>query len=255
MDLSDFLDRLGSHRRASLVALDFDGTLAEIVDDPGSARPVAGVTELLERLAGQLGEVAVVSGRPVGFLSDRFVDCPSITLVGLYGLELCRAGQLEEHPDTARWRVAVQESVRDLSDRLPDGAAVEDKGASLTVHYRAAPTQADRVTAAAREVATGTGLELRHAKMSIELHPPVRVDKGTVLADLSERHGGPVCFIGDDLGDLRAFDALDELEALGRPTLRVAVSGAETPPALLERADEVVDGPNGAVGLLSRFED
>jgi trehalose 6-phosphate phosphatase len=100
-------------------------------------------------------------------------------------------------------------------------------------------------------------LEVRPAKMSVELHPPLHVDKGTVLVDLAdlsrvgEVGGGPVCFVGDDVGDLTAFDALDRLASTGRPTLRVAVAGPETPDELLGRADVVVDGPVGAARLLA----
>ena len=50
--------------------------------------------------------------------------------------------------------------------------------------------------------------------MSVELHPPVAVDKGTVLAELASGLAA-ACFIGDDAGDLPAFDALDELAEAG----------------------------------------
>ena len=52
--------------------------------------------------------------------------------------------------------------------------------------------------------------------MSVELHPPIDEDKGTALARLAADHDGPVMFVGDDVGDLPAFDALDALERSGR---------------------------------------
>jgi trehalose 6-phosphate phosphatase len=58
-------------------------------------------------------------------------------------------------------------------------------------------------------------------------------------------------FLGDDVVDLAAFDALDALEADGVAVLRVAVSSDEAPAELLERADLVVEGVEGAVGWLS----
>ena len=58
-------------------------------------------------------------------------------------------------------------------------------------------------------------------------------------------------FIGDDLGDLAAFDAVDELRADGVPGLLVC-SGSTEETALAERADLVVDGPAGVVALLER---
>jgi trehalose 6-phosphate phosphatase len=85
--------------------------------------------------------------------------------------------------------------------------------------------------------------------MSVELHPPIAADKGTALEHLVEGLGA-VCFVGDDRGDLPAYDALDRLAARGVHTLRVGVAGTETPVDLLDRADLVVDGPPGVLGFL-----
>jgi trehalose 6-phosphate phosphatase len=60
-------------------------------------------------------------------------------------------------------------------------------------------------------------------------------------------------FIGDDVGDLPAFDELDRLQSAGRETLKVAVGGAEAPDQLLHRADVVVAGPGQVVDLLARL--
>ena len=62
-----------------------------------------------------------------------------------------------------------------------------------------------------------------------------------------------VCFFGDDVGDLPAYDALDRLSAAGKTTVKVAVSTVEAPVPLLERADLVVDGPLGALDVLHRL--
>jgi trehalose 6-phosphate phosphatase len=85
--------------------------------------------------------------------------------------------------------------------------------------------------------------------MSYELRPPIRRDKGAVLAEAAagRRH---VCFLGDDRGDLSAFDALDRLAADGASVVRVAVTSPEAPEELLARADLVVDGPEGALSFL-----
>ena len=58
------------------------------------------------------------------------------------------------------------------------------------------------------------------------------------------------CFIGDDLGDLAAFDALDQLEALGADVVRVAVHSNESPEQLLARADVTLSGPIEVVEFL-----
>jgi trehalose 6-phosphate phosphatase len=97
--------------------------------------------------------------------------------------------------------------------------------------------------------AAGSGLDVRAAKASVELHPPVATDKGTVIEGLADGLR-TACYLADDLGDLPGYDGLDRLAARGVHAARVAVRGPETPPAVLDRADVVVDGPEGAVGLL-----
>ena len=232
------------------VVLDFDGTLSPIVDVAAEARPVDGAVELLDRLAGRLGLVAVMSGRPVDFL--RRLLPPSVALSGLYGLEVIRDGVRSDLPGAGAWREVVADVARISVDRGPEGMVVEPKGLSLTLHYRTRPDVAPAVVAWAEKQAARSGLVARPAKMSVELHPPIAVDKGTALEALTAGLAA-VCYAGDDQGDLPAFDALDRLAAAGVHTLRVAVASPEAPPELVERADLLVDDPGGVVALLRRL--
>ena len=232
------------------VVLDFDGTLSPIVDVAAEARPVDGAVELLDRLAGRLGLVAVMSGRPVDFL--RRLLPPSVALSGLYGLEVIRDGVRRDLPGAGAWREVVADVARISVDRGPEGMVVEPKGLSLTLHYRTRPDVAPAVVAWAEKQAARSGLVARPAKMSVELHPPIAVDKGTALEALTAGLAA-VCYAGDDQGDLPAFDALDRLAAAGVHTLRVAVASPEAPPELVERADLLVDDPGGVVALLRRL--
>ena len=68
------LDPLVSRAAESGVLLDFDGTLSPIVDDPASARPLPGMTDVLTRLTGAYRLVGVMSGRPVDFLVPLLQD-------------------------------------------------------------------------------------------------------------------------------------------------------------------------------------
>jgi trehalose 6-phosphate phosphatase len=90
--------------------------------------------------------------------------------------------------------------------------------------------------------------------MSVELRPPVPADKGTVVRRLAAGHPVVACF-GDDLGDLPAFAALDQMAGPAVTVVKVAVADAETPAAVLAAADVVVDGPDGAVRLLRAVVD
>lgn len=246
------------------VLTDFDGTLAPIVVDPGASRPLPEVVDLLHRLAERYRTVAVISGRPAAFLVHHLELAErrdgharpghGLLAVGLYGLERADGAEVTTDPRVLEW-VGVVDEVADLADRqAPPGVIVERKGFSLTLHYRTAPEAAGWAGGWAAAQAARTGLHLHPARMSEELRPPLPVDKGTVVADLAAALDA-TCFVGDDIGDLPAFAALDAV-ARARPatvTLKVAVASDEAPPELLAAADVVVDGPRGAAGLLGRL--
>jgi trehalose 6-phosphate phosphatase len=92
-------------------------------------------------------------------------------------------------------------------------------------------------------------LEALPARKAIELRPPLRRDKGTALTEAAAGLDA-ACFLGDDRGDLAAFDALDRMAADGAHVARVGVRSPEMPEELAQRADVVVDGPQGALELL-----
>jgi trehalose 6-phosphate phosphatase len=77
------------------------------------------------------------------------------------------------------------------------------------------------------------------------------MDKGVALLDFVRELGAAaVLYAGDDLGDLPAFTAVDELRSNGVPGLLVCSGSAEVT-ELAGRADVVVEGPAGVVALLS----
>ena len=245
--VAERLDAFRVDPAAVAVVLDYDGTLSPIVTDAAAAVPQEGVTDLLARLRDHVGLVAVVSGRPVDFLAPLLPR--GLVLAGLYGLELAVDEQRLDHPQSGNWREVIDDVAGRAELRGPAGVVVERKGLSLTLHYRTAPEQAQATAAYAAEEAQRSGLVARPARMSWELHPPIEVDKGTAVLELVDDFGA-VVYAGDDLGDLPGFDALDELAARGVATLRIAVDSSEAPLELLERADVVVDGPEGLVALL-----
>jgi trehalose 6-phosphate phosphatase len=226
------------------VFLDFDGTLAEIVARPELARLVPGGREILDELLRRVDVVAIISGRPVEAVRER-VPVPGLTLVGLYGLP----------PDRGRDLIlASMEEVERAATAVP-GAWVEDKGVSLSVHYRAAddPSLARNVLIPVlSDVVARRGLSLLEGKMVIEVAAGEVPGKGAVVRSLARDHPlDGYLYAGDDRPDLDAFAALDELALAGACTVKVAVRSEETPDALLTAADVVVDGPEGLLRLLS----
>ena len=248
---------------SALLGLDFDGTLAPIVPDPDAARGHPDVPGVLTRLAAAGVRVAVVTGRPAATAVEyaAIADVPGLVVLGHYGLERWEGGALTTPEDLS----AVAEVRRRLPEVLaaagaPEGTYVEDKGAAVAVHTRRTtdPSAAfallrDPLTALADEV----GLVVEPGRFVHELRP-AGGDKGDALRTLvAEAVAGDappsvVVFVGDDLGDLAAFDAVDRLRADGTPGLLVC-SGSTEVTTLADRADLVVDGPDGVVALLSAF--
>lgn len=230
-----------------MLLIDFDGTLAPIVDEPSEAVPEDGATELLLALGQRFGAVVIVSGRPVDFLASRLPG--ELSLAGLYGLEGRDGGVDWELPNSGAWREIIADVALKAGQVGPECMRVEPKGLSLTLHYRGhAEIEAD-VVALARTQADRSGLVMRAARMSVELHPPIDSDKGTVVERYADE-ASAVMFAGDDRGDLKGFDALDALSKLGVHVVRVAVASDEAPSELIERADIVVRSPRELVELL-----
>jgi trehalose 6-phosphate phosphatase len=248
------LDALLARPRRALIATDFDGTLAPIVPDPRAARALPGAVPALTRLAGVVGTVAVITGRPAAdAVAYGGLDAvPGLIVLGHYGWQRWQDGELTT-PETPPGVRAARQALPGLLGQAPDGTWVEDKGHAVAVHTRrtADPDAALRLLRAPlKDLAERTGLTAEPGRMVIELRPP-GVDKGSALTGLvRERGGEAVLFCGDDLGDLPAFSAVRALRADGIPGCAVASASAESP-QVAAAADLVVPGPEGIVALLA----
>jgi trehalose 6-phosphate phosphatase len=126
---------------------------------------------------------------------------------------------------------------------------VERKGLTVALHVRPAPRHDEWARRFAEAEAATRGLKLDRGRLSYELRPPVEVNKGTVVGELVADLDA-ACFVGDDRGDLLAFDALDRFAADGGTAIKAAVRSDEAPPELIERADHILDGPPAVVAAL-----
>ena len=257
--LASHAARLSARADEVALGLDFDGTLAPIVDDPDMARPLPGIVGLLPELAARFAAVALISGRPAAYLAEH-AGAPGVRYLGLYGLQEIRDGRVWVDPRLEAARPAVVAAAEDLRTHAAvqaSGAHLEDKEYAIAVHTRrvADPERwAAAIDAAAREIAERHGLEVVPGRLVWELRPAVRSDKGDAVRKVVAESGAhSVVVVGDDLGDLPAFAAAAELTAEGGDGLRVAVRSAEAPPELLAAADLVVEGPPGVRDFLERL--
>ena len=242
--------------RRSLIAVDFDGTLAPIVEDPAAARATPAATAALVRLAVLAGTVAIVTGRPAADAASfaGVAAAGDVIVLGHYGMQRWERGRLSSPAPPPGLSEARAELAAVLAAAgAGEGIFVEDKGEALAVHTRrAADPQAelDRLRGPLGGLAARSGLALEPGRLVLELRPP-GTDKGTAIMELAaERAPSAILFCGDDLGDVPAFAAVRELRAGGTPGLLVCSASAEVPD-LAADADLVVDGPDGVAALLA----
>lgn len=194
------------------VLLDFDGTLSDIVADPGAATLREGMAEVLATLATRC-PVAIVSGRELDDLRSR-VGLPGIWYAGCHGFELLSPqGRRHLHTAGADAEAALGGAADRLDHELRDipGVVVEYKRFVVAVHHRmVAESRIADVVAAVHRIGHEAGLRVAAGRKVTELRPPVPWDKGRAVNWILEHLAAPVIpvYIGDDLTDEDAFDAV-----------------------------------------------
>lgn len=202
MSLADALRELAA-TPALLVALDFDGVLAPIVQDPDSSRPLPGSAAAVRALADLPGTtVAMLSGRALADLRTVSGFGPPVRLVGSHGGEF-DDGSLELTVEQAAVKGDLVAAVERVVAGEP-GVRLEGKPAGIVVHVRGAdPAVAHRVLDATRAgPARLPGVEATEGKAVLEM-AVVQVSKGAAVDAL--RGDAAVLFVGDDVTDETAF--------------------------------------------------
>ncbi len=224
--------------------LDLDGTLAPIAARPDDVGPDSRRSNLLERLRrGAGGRLAVISGRTLADL-DRILERRVESLAGVHGLtRRTGAGDtsaVAAHPG----HDAALAALKSFAAAHP-GLLVEDKGQSVTLHYRLAPEFASAARIEAERIATQTGMTLQPGHMVMELRTPGPGKGDSLRAFMAEPPfaGARPIFMGDDLTDEDGFLAAIALGGFGvlvgapRPTAaRYRLADVEEALAWLERA-------------------
>ena len=247
-----------------VVGLDFDGTLAPIVDNPEYAHihPEAG--DVLVDLAAQVRAVAVITGRPARQALDLGGLEEVGNAIGESGRELFVLGQYGNERWTSTDRLVISpkpprglatfmgEIPRLLRRADAAGAWVEEKGRAVAVHTRRLddPEGAfERLLPLLSEAARSHDLDVEPGRWVVEVRAH-GMHKGAAVRRLTNEVGAKaIVFCGDDLGDIEAFKAVEELRGEGLPCLLVWAEHDDHN-ALADLADVVVDGPEGTLDLL-----
>jgi trehalose 6-phosphate phosphatase len=189
--------------------LDVDGTLLNIADRPDAVVPPPALVPVLETLVARV-PVALISGRRIADL-DRLFSPLHLPAAGQHGAEWRYADEVVLTPVTAALESAKAALTSWAAGRA--GILVEDKGATVALHYRRAPEQRGEAEAMMRALTTllGPDYVLVPGHMLFEFRP-ARVDKGRAIAQFMQRlpYAGRVpVFIGDDRTDEDGFAAVN----------------------------------------------
>lgn len=235
-----------------LVASDFDGVLAPLVDDPMQSRALPGGLAALRAASAMEGvTAALVSGRDLATLAALTGIGPDeeLVLIGSHGAEtsLAPAHDVALLDDAATARLAaLGVELEAIRSRYP-AVRLERKPCAVALHTRGVdPSVASAATTAALEVGgRHTGVHVMPGKDVVEL-TVLEANKGSAvvgLARLTTSHA--TLYMGDDVTDERAFAALDTVSG----DLTVKVGDGKTVAA------HRVPSPEAVAELLELFVD
>ena len=203
--------------RPLLLMFDVDGTLAPIAAHPSLAQIPDETRRLVASIVMKPGViVALVSGR-AAHDARRLVGVEHVWTVGNHGAEVMDPdGDVSVDADVARYAESIATAARTLEPLIAPlrGVVLENKGWTLSVHYRTADEAVlPRLRAAVDGVVVQNGLRGTEGKKVLEIRPPVSVDKGTAVYRLARDLGAlaedaSLVFAGDDATDEDAFRLL-----------------------------------------------
>jgi trehalose 6-phosphate phosphatase len=244
-----------AHRPLAVFS-DIDGTLAPIVPDARDARVSGRAREALRDLMALGVGVGLITGRDLA-KAREMTGLDGAWYAANHGLTLS-AGGVDETPEAVLSFVPrAQAVIRETAGVASAGVSVEDKGPIVAFHYRRAlsPEEARAAIEAAIDGSPSAGaFRVHEGRMVVELRPPLDVDKGTALEELSRRMGpGAVICLGDDRTDVDMFRRVTAMRDGGTPGATVAVESSEATDEVLAVADYCVDGVAGVEWLLGEI--
>lgn len=206
--------------------LDVDGTLVEIAETPAAVHIEPDVLTILRRLAGAFeNAVALVSGRSIEAI-DRLFAPLCLPVAGLHGLEIRNAkGHIHRVAGESNRLEEIRETLKRYADESL-GVFLEDKGATLALHYRQAPERAKAAKMLVSDLLSKEdgGYHFLEGKMVLEVKP-TNVHKGQAVKYLLTEPpfaGRLPVYIGDDITDEDGFAMVNRL---GGHSIRVGTEG------------------------------
>lgn len=239
------------------IITDVDGTISPIADSPEAAQVTERSRQLLRDLLSHVTLLAAVSGRSAEDIHQR-VGVEGMIYVGNHGLERWQDGVVVSPPEVQQYRPAIEAAYEELQARAKHipGLLVEDKTATLSVHYRSTSHPASIAISLRPVIQSITAihnLRLYEGRMVFELRPPLDLNKGTAFSSLVEEFRlDAAIYMGDDVTDVDAMDAAHDLRDAGSSyTLALGVLSSDTPALVREAADFFAEEVAGVEDFLA----
>lgn len=228
-----------------IILLDYDGTLTEIVKKPSLAKLTSARRYFLKQLARHKKIIiGIVSGRSLKDVKSK-VKVPGIYYIGNHGFEMEGPKLKRLHPKAKKFKPLLKKIARQLNCQLKQikGIMVEDKGLTLSVHYRLAKKTAEKnarqiLFKVLQKYLRAKQVKLTFGKKVFEIRPPLSWHKGKavtwILKSLKIGKAIPFYF-GDDETDEDAFRALKKKGI----TIRVGKRRGTAAQYLFKNVDQV----------------
>ncbi|GCE19253.1 trehalose-phosphatase [Dictyobacter kobayashii] len=233
------------------LVFDIDGTLSPIAPTPDEAHLYPEAAHYLQQ-ASQFAHAGIITGRAVAD-GARIVNVEGLTYIGTHGLEWCDGlpgtHKIELIPEAEPY-IQPGKELLDLAEKVlvPQipGLIVQRKSIGGTLHYRLAPDPEQAreiILEALKEPAARLHMHIDEGKRAVEILAPLTINKGKALRRFVEHFAlQGVIFAGDDRTDLHGMIEIERLRQDGYATHGIVVQHPDTPPALLEHADTIVQG-------------
>jgi len=207
-----------------MLFLDFDGTLVPIVDKPDKAVISAQTKKILAELSKLSNcRISVISGRDINYIKNQ-IGMKNIVYAGNHGFEMEDADGKFKKFVPIKYKATLKKIKKDLKNKLSfvKGVFIEDKGLSLSVHYRMVDKKEvwlvkDVFCKIANPYLKKNDIKIKKGKKLLEIRPIADWDKGKAVLRLLSKQKS-VCkndkilpvYIGDDLTDEDAFKVLKD---------------------------------------------
>lgn len=263
------LDAVATAPATVVLALDFDGTLAPIVDDPAASTMAQESREAMSRMDGKLAAMAIVTGREVAAVRrmtavDQQPGLEHLVVLGQYGVErydaasgVLRDPEVPEAVRLAKGRLEELAEELGREDPRDKGCWIEDKGRAAALHTRRASDPTHALATAVprvREIATDLDLHCEDGRNIIEVKSAVTTKAQALRELIDEVEPQILIMCGDDLGDVPALEVVAEWINAGRPGARV-VSFSGEQPLMADYADVICDQTEGISAFLRDLAD